>query len=189
MLENIIKSGLHWKIKIIQFGSHFFSEIPRLTERFCVIRSELKKSHRMVYGLAFGWERWDRKEVSWRWIYFAFPNTGIFKTLFLRQNWNKHMVSCAHMSALSCLYFDLTCQSSNYPNWLATPGQNKQFPTNEMNRLAGIYFIFFVTASKIYFIYFDLREKVNLWYLLLTLWLRLFCCCLFLGLFWFNFSE
>ena len=64
MLENIIKSGLHWKIKIIQFGSHFFSEIPRLTERFCVIRSELKKSHRMVYGLAFGWERWDRKEVS-----------------------------------------------------------------------------------------------------------------------------
>ena len=61
MLENIIKAGIHWRIKIIQFGSHFFSEIPRLTERFCVIRSELKKSHRMVYGLAFGWERWDRK--------------------------------------------------------------------------------------------------------------------------------
>ena len=24
MLENIIKSGLHWKLKIIQFGTHFF---------------------------------------------------------------------------------------------------------------------------------------------------------------------
>ena len=61
MLENIIKSGLHWRIKIIQFGTHFFTGIPRLTERFCAIRSELKKSHWMVYGVAFGWERWDRK--------------------------------------------------------------------------------------------------------------------------------
>ena len=63
MLENIIQSGLHRRIKVIQFGSHFFSEIPRLTERFCAIRSELKMSHRMVYGLAFGWERWDRKRI------------------------------------------------------------------------------------------------------------------------------
>ena len=61
MLENIIKSGLHWKIKIIQFGTHFFSEVPRLTERYCDIRSELSQSHRMVYGIAFAWERWDRK--------------------------------------------------------------------------------------------------------------------------------
>ena len=61
MLENIIKSGLHWKIKIIQFGTHFFPEVPRLTERYCAIRSELSKSHRMVYGTAFAWERWDRK--------------------------------------------------------------------------------------------------------------------------------
>ena len=64
MLENIIKSGLHWRIKIIQFGTHFFTGIPRLTERFCAIRSELKKSHWMVYGVAFGWERWDRKTDS-----------------------------------------------------------------------------------------------------------------------------
>ena len=61
MLESIIKSGLHWKIKIIQFGTHFFPEVPRLTERYCAIRSELSKSHRMVYGTAFAWERWDRK--------------------------------------------------------------------------------------------------------------------------------
>ena len=61
MLENIIKSGLHWKIKIIQFGTHFFPEVPRLTERYCAIRSELSKSHQMVYGTAFAWERWDRK--------------------------------------------------------------------------------------------------------------------------------
>ena len=61
MLENIIKSGLHWKIKIIQFGTHFFPEVPRLTERYCAIRSELSQSHRMVYGTAFAWKRWDRK--------------------------------------------------------------------------------------------------------------------------------
>ena len=61
MLENLIKSGLHWKIKIIQFGTHFFSEIPNLTERYCAIRSELTQSHKMVYGTAFAWERWDRK--------------------------------------------------------------------------------------------------------------------------------
>ena len=61
MLENIIKSGLHWRIKIIQFGTHFFPEVPRLTERYCAIRSELSKSHKMVYGTAFAWERWDRK--------------------------------------------------------------------------------------------------------------------------------
>ena len=60
MLENIIKSGLHWKIKIIQFGTHFFSEVPNLTQRYCAIRSELIQSHQMVYGTAFGWERWDR---------------------------------------------------------------------------------------------------------------------------------
>ena len=60
MLENLIKSGLHWKINIIQFGTHYFPGVPRLTERYCAIRSELKKSHRMVYGTAFAWERWDR---------------------------------------------------------------------------------------------------------------------------------
>ena len=61
MLENIIKSGLHLKIKIIQFGTHFFPEVPRLTERYCAIRSNLSQSHRMVHGIAFAWERWDRK--------------------------------------------------------------------------------------------------------------------------------
>ena len=41
MLENLIKSGLHWKIKIIQFGTHFFPEVPRLTGRFC----DMHKKH------------------------------------------------------------------------------------------------------------------------------------------------
>ena len=61
MLENIIKAGLHRRIKIIQFGTHFFPEVPRLTERYCAIRSDLSQSHQMVYGTAFAWERWDRK--------------------------------------------------------------------------------------------------------------------------------
>ena len=59
MLENIIKSGLHLKIKIIQFGTHFFPEVPNLTQRYCAIRSELTQSHQMVYGAAFAWERWE----------------------------------------------------------------------------------------------------------------------------------
>ena len=65
MLENIIKSGLHWKIKIIQFGTHFFPEVPRLTERYCAIRSELSKSHQMVYGAAFAWGLLLQSRVGW----------------------------------------------------------------------------------------------------------------------------
>ena len=47
--------------RIIQFGTHYFPQVTRLTERYCKIREELGKTHRMVYGQAFGWERWDRK--------------------------------------------------------------------------------------------------------------------------------
>ena len=78
MLENMINFNLHKKIKysmnevshiqltvyylrIIQFGTHYFPQVTRLTERYCKIREELGKTHSMVYGQAFGWERWDRK--------------------------------------------------------------------------------------------------------------------------------
>ena len=48
-------------VRVIQFGTHYFPQVARLTERYCKIREELGKTHSMVYGQAFGWERWDRK--------------------------------------------------------------------------------------------------------------------------------
>ena len=47
--------------RIIQFGTHYFPQVPSLTERYCKIRSDLNMTHHMVYGVAFGWERWDRR--------------------------------------------------------------------------------------------------------------------------------
>ena len=46
---------------MIQFGSHYFPGISDLTQRFCAIRESLNQTHQMVYGQAFGWERWDRR--------------------------------------------------------------------------------------------------------------------------------
>ena len=48
-------------VRVIQFGTHYFPQVARLTERYCKIREELANTHRMVYGQPFGWERWDRK--------------------------------------------------------------------------------------------------------------------------------
>ena len=49
--------------RIIQFGTHYFPQVPSLTERYCKIRSDLNMTHHMVYGVAFGWERWDRRDI------------------------------------------------------------------------------------------------------------------------------
>ena len=46
---------------MIQFGSHYFPSVPGLTRRFCAIREALSVTHHMVYGQAFSWERWQRK--------------------------------------------------------------------------------------------------------------------------------
>ena len=46
---------------MIQFGSHYFPSVPGLTQRFCAIREALSLTHHMVYGQAFSWERWQRK--------------------------------------------------------------------------------------------------------------------------------
>ena len=46
--------------RIIQFGSHYFSQIEGITKRYCQMRETLGKTHKMVYGEAWGWERWDR---------------------------------------------------------------------------------------------------------------------------------
>jgi len=61
MFENLIGSGIHTKIRMIQFGSHYFSQVEGITQRFCQIRKTLGMTHHMVYGEAWGWERWDRR--------------------------------------------------------------------------------------------------------------------------------
>ena len=60
MFENVIEHELHKKMKIIQFGTHFFQQITRISSRYCKIREELAKTHKMIWGQAFAWERWDK---------------------------------------------------------------------------------------------------------------------------------
>ena len=61
MLEDIISSGQHTNIRTIQFGSHYFLQVEDIVARFCRIRAELSRTHVMVYGQAWGYERWDRR--------------------------------------------------------------------------------------------------------------------------------
>jgi len=64
MFENLLETGVMQSIKSMQFSSHYFSpdQVPNLLARYCKIREELRKTHTMVYGQSFGWERWDLKE-------------------------------------------------------------------------------------------------------------------------------
>jgi len=60
MLENLIEArSVINNIRSIQFSSHFFSQVPDLVSRYCRIKKDLAKTHNMVYGQSFGWERWD----------------------------------------------------------------------------------------------------------------------------------
>jgi len=61
MFENLLSSGIHTKIRKIQFGSHYFSQVEGITQRYCQIRDTLSETHHMLYGEAWGWERWDRR--------------------------------------------------------------------------------------------------------------------------------
>ena len=60
MLENIIKNGLHKKMKKIQFGTHYFPQISDISYRYCNIIEQLEKTHSLVFGVPFSWERWQR---------------------------------------------------------------------------------------------------------------------------------
>ena len=61
MMENILDPGIHEKMKVIQIGTHFFSQVENLTSRFCKIRERLNQTHHMVsWGQPFVWERWVR---------------------------------------------------------------------------------------------------------------------------------
>jgi len=62
MFDNLIETGELSKIRSVQFSSHFFQQVPNLVARYCNIKSHLSKTHHMVYGQSFGWERWDIME-------------------------------------------------------------------------------------------------------------------------------
>jgi len=64
MFENLIETGVMQTIRSMQFSSHYFSpdQVPNLLARYCKIKEHLSKTHYMVYGQSFGWERWDLKE-------------------------------------------------------------------------------------------------------------------------------
>ena len=77
MLDNIINNNLlpsirlnsltHYstntsiEFRIVQIGTHYFPEVEDITSRYCNIKKHLKKTHIMVYGQSWGWERWDLK--------------------------------------------------------------------------------------------------------------------------------
>ena len=48
-------------LRTIQFGSHYFTQVTGVTAKYCWIRSKLNKTHQMVFGQAWAWERWDRR--------------------------------------------------------------------------------------------------------------------------------
>ena len=60
LLESIIENDEHLNISVIQFGSHYFPEVKDIAARYCKVREQLSKTHRMVYGQSWAWERWDR---------------------------------------------------------------------------------------------------------------------------------
>ena len=61
MFENIIENGLHKKMNVIQFATHYFQQIEMISARYCKIREALKKTHSMEWGVPFAWERWVLK--------------------------------------------------------------------------------------------------------------------------------
>ena len=61
MFENIIEHNLQTHIRIIKIGAHYFDQVGDIAERYCKIRETLNRTHYMVYGKPWAWERWDRR--------------------------------------------------------------------------------------------------------------------------------
>ena len=47
---------------IKKFTSIWLQWVPNQNKRYCVIRDQLSLTHRMVWGVPYAWERWDRIE-------------------------------------------------------------------------------------------------------------------------------
>jgi len=60
MFDNLIDTKVLESVKSVQFSAHYFSQVPNLFYRYCKLKEALSKTHKMVYGQSFGWERWDK---------------------------------------------------------------------------------------------------------------------------------
>lgn len=61
LLEAVIRRiYVQVNIRIFQFSSHYFPHIENITGRYCYIRSQLQRTHDLIFGQYFGWERWER---------------------------------------------------------------------------------------------------------------------------------
>ena len=60
MFDNLIETKVLESVKSVQFSAHYFSQVPNLFYRYCKLKEALSKTHKMVYGQSFGWERWDK---------------------------------------------------------------------------------------------------------------------------------
>ena len=59
VLERLVDTSLIKYIRYVQFGSHRPVSIQStIAERYCSLQEKLNKTHRMEYGLPWGWERW-----------------------------------------------------------------------------------------------------------------------------------
>ena len=59
LLEAFIASGKIPGISIVQFGTHWFQQVPDIGHRYCSIDATLQKTHRKIFQQPFGWERWQ----------------------------------------------------------------------------------------------------------------------------------
>jgi len=67
MMELLLAGGFAAKIKIIQWGSHWFDGVKNIEERYCKITEGLAKTHYAEFQQPFGWERWIRTETPVPW--------------------------------------------------------------------------------------------------------------------------
>eukprot|EP00729_Bicosta_minor_P010703 gene10703-661_t len=58
MMELLLSGGFAAKIKVIQWGSHWFDGVKDVEARYCKITEGLAKTHRAEFQQPFGWERW-----------------------------------------------------------------------------------------------------------------------------------
>lgn len=65
VLERLTQTGLIQYIRYIQFGSHRPKEMLSLiTDRYCFLQETLKQYHNCVFGIPWGWERWNNRKYS-----------------------------------------------------------------------------------------------------------------------------
>ena len=68
MIPDAIQNGFISAIPIIQIGWHNYGQVGlgQRVKQYCNIREQLFKTHELVYGVPFAWERWQLQTSSGR---------------------------------------------------------------------------------------------------------------------------